>query len=131
MSIDEMRKAMQEFCRESQCPSCPVVVVHGLCEEYDWENAPEDLIEKAYLLAFGKIKEDKRMNITADEIRKAALELIGEMAMSHKVTVLAKAEEMMLLNEIKTQAILGYIDGVCALAKRVTEDEENDQKRNA
>ena len=60
-------------------------------------------------------------NITADEIRKAALELIGEMAMSHKVTVLAKAEEMMLLNEIKTQAILGYIDGVCALAKRVTE----------
>lgn len=72
-----------------------------------------------------------RNSITADEIRKAALELIGEMAMSHKVTVLAKAEEMMLLNEIKTQAILGYIDGVCALAKRVTEDEENDQKRNA
>lgn len=70
--------------------------------------------------------EDDQMNITADEIRKAALELIGEMAMSHKVTVLAKAEEMMLLNEIKTQAILGYIDGVCALAKRVTEGEEND-----
>lgn len=75
--------------------------------------------------------ENDKMHISADEIRKAALELIGEMAMSHKVTVLAKAEEMMLLNEIKTQAILGYIDGVCALAKRVTEGEENDQKRNA
>lgn len=134
MSIDEMRKAMQEFCRESQCPSCPVVVVHGLCEEYDWENAPEDLwanapedlIEKAYLLAFGKVKEGNQMNITADDIRKAALELIEKMTMNQQVTVLTKAEEMMLLNELKTQTILGYINGVCELAKRVTEEATTD-----
>ncbi len=121
MSIDEMQKAMQKFCRESQCPSCPVVVVHGLCEEYNWENAPEDLIEKAYLLAFGKIKEDNQMNITVDEIRKTALELIEKMTMTQHVTIGANAAEMMRLNEIKTQTMLGYINGVCELAKRVTE----------
>lgn len=121
MSIDEMRKAMQKFCRESQCPSCPVVVVHGLCEEYNWENAPEDLVKKAYLLAFGKVKEGNQMNITVDEIRKTALELIEKMTMTQHVTVGANAAEMMRLNEIKTQTMLGYINGVCELAKRVTE----------
>ena len=65
-------------------------------------------------------------NITADEIRKAALELIEEITMSHKVLAGAKAVEMMRLNELRTQAILGYINGVCALAKRVTEGEQND-----
>lgn len=70
-------------------------------------------------------------SITADDIRKAAIELIEEITMSHKVIAGAKAAEMMRLNELKTQAVLGYINGVCALAKRVTEDEENDQKRNA
>lgn len=142
MSIDEMRKAMQEFCLESRCPSCPVVVVRGLCEEYDWANnapedlwanAPKDLIEKAYLLAFGKIKEDKQMNITADEIRKAALQLI-EAASGLKCVVLgstaeekAKADEMMRLNERRMQITLGYINGVCRLADKLTEgDTEND-----
>ena len=62
-------------------------------------------------------------NITADEIRKAEIELIEEITMSHKVIAGAKAAEMMRLNELKTQAVLGYINGVCALAKRVTEDE--------
>ena len=70
-------------------------------------------------------------SITADEIRKAAIELIEEITTSHKVLAGVKAAEMMRLNELKTQAILGYINGVCALAKRVTEGEENDQKRNA
>lgn len=107
MSIDEMRKAMQKFCRESQCLSCQVVVVHGLCEEYNWENAPEDLIEKAYLLAFGEIKEDEQMNISADEIRKAALELINDMAQA--------AEDN------GKQLAIGYILGVGDLAKKVTE----------
>lgn len=63
------------------------------------------------------------MNITADEIRKAAIELIEEITMSHKVIAGTKAAEMMRLNELKTQAVLGYINGVCALAKRVTEDD--------
>lgn len=71
------------------------------------------------------------MNITADEIRKAAVELIEEITASHKVIAGVKAAEMMRLNELKTQAVLGYINGVCALAQRVTEGEENDQKRNA
>lgn len=70
-------------------------------------------------------------SITADEIRKAAVELIEEITASHKVLAGVKVTEMMRLNELKTQAILGYINGVCELAKRVTEDEENDQKRNA
>ena len=62
-------------------------------------------------------------SITADDIRKAAIELIEEITMSHKVLAGVNAAEMMRLNELKTQAILGYINGVCALAKRVTEDE--------
>lgn len=60
-------------------------------------------------------------NITADAIRKAALELIKEITTSYKVLAGVKAAEMMRLNELKTQAILGYINGVCALVKRVTE----------
>ena len=124
MTIEEMRVKLAVFCHdigslEDPCENCPVNNIDNVCEDSNWKNAPERLVEKAYQA----MKGEKTMNITADEIRKAALELIGEMAMSHKVTVLAKAEEMMLLNEIKTQAILGYIDGVCALAKRVTEDE--------
>ena len=105
MSIDEMRKAMHEFCRESQCQGCPAVVVHGLCEKYYWPDAPEDLVKKAYLLAFGEIKEDEQMNITADEIRKAALELINDMAEA--------ADD--------NQIAIGYILGVGDLAKKVTE----------
>lgn len=60
-------------------------------------------------------------SITADDIRKAALELIEKVTMSQHVIAGIKAEEMMRLNELKTQAVLGYINGVCALAKRVTE----------
>ena len=71
--------------------------------------------------AQSKETEDDQMNITADEIRKAALELIKKITMNQQVTVLTKTEEMMLLNTIKTQTIIGYINGVCALAKRVTE----------
>ena len=33
MTIDEMQKAMQKFCRESTCLGCPVMVIHGLCEK--------------------------------------------------------------------------------------------------
>ena len=120
MSIDEMRKAMQEFCRKARfhCPDCPVVVVHGLCEKYDWPDAPEDLVKKAYLLAFGKIKEDEKMTITADDIRKAALELIGEIAQG-------EFESNGVVNA-STCASLGYIYGVCKLAEMVAGDEEDD-----
>lgn len=64
------------------------------------------------------------MNITAEDIRKAALELIEKVTMSQHVIVGAKADEMMRLNEIKTQTMLGYINGVCVLAKRVMEGEQ-------
>ena len=118
MSIDEMRKAMHEFCRESQCQGCPAVVVHGLCEKYYWTDAPEDLVKKAYLLAFGEVKEDNQMNITADEIRKAALELIGEIAQG-------EFESSGVVNA-STCASLGYIYGVCKLAEMVAGDEADD-----
>lgn len=127
MRIDEKRKTMKVFCKSADCKRCPVIMIFDeLCLKYKMENAPEGLIEKAYALAFREIKEDKQMNITADEIRKAALELIEKITTSHKVLAGVKAAEMMRLNELKTQAILGYINGVCALAKRVTGGEEND-----
>lgn len=122
MTIDEKRKAMQEFCLESRCPSCPVVVVRGLCEEYDWANnapedlwanAPEDLIEKTYLLAFGKIKEDKQMDIKADEIHKAALELIGEMAQCEY--------EYSGTDALSAKVTIGYIVGVKDFAEKIIE----------
>lgn len=128
MTSEEKRKAMQEFCLESRCPSCPVVVVRGLCEEYDWANnapedlwanAPEDLIEKAYLLAFGKIKEDKRMNITADDIRKAALELIGEMAQGEYECIGADG--------LSAKVTIGYIVGAKDLAEKMIEMIEEDE----
>ena len=78
-----------------------------LCMKYKMENAPEGLIEKAYVLAFGKVKEGNQMNITADEIRKAALALINDMAQA--------AEDN------GKQLAIGYILGVGDLAKKVTE----------
>lgn len=110
MSIDEMRKAMQEFCRESQCPSCPVVVVHGLCEEYDWPDAPEDLVKKAYLLAFGEVKEDEQMNNVEDAIRKT-LEIV-------RGIVKAGNEAF----------VVGYIIGVWELTKKLTENKKETNK---
>lgn len=61
------------------------------------------------------------MTITADEIRKAALELIEKVTMSQHVIVGAKSDEMMRLNEIKTQVALGYINGVCSMARKLTD----------
>lgn len=63
------------------------------------------------------------MNITADEIRKAALELIGKRTL---VSAAAPAEATAV-----ESFTYGYILGVGDLAKKVTEGEENDQKRNA
>ncbi len=115
MSIDEMRKAMQEFCWgiRCNCPSCPVVVVHGLCETYNWDNAPEDLVKKAYLLAFGKIEEDEQMNITADEIRKAALELIGDAAQCEY--------EYSGADALSAKVTIGYIVGAKDFAEKMIE----------
>lgn len=106
MSIDEMRKAMQEFCRESQCSSCPVAVVHGLCEKYYLSNAPDDLIKKAYLLAFGEVKEDKQMNNIEDAIGKT-LEMV-------RGIVKAGNEAF----------VVGYIIGVWELTKKLTENKK-------
>lgn len=122
MTIDEMRKAMQEFCLESRCPSCPVMVVHGLCDECDWANAsedlwanaledfwanaPEDLIEKAYLLAFGKIKEDEQMNNVEDAIDKTLEMVRGIVKAGNEVFV------------------VGYIIGVWELTKKLTENKK-------
>lgn len=64
------------------------------------------------------------MNITVDEIRKVALELIEEVTMSQRVTVSSKVDEMMRLNEIKTQAMLGYINGICKITRKLTEGEQ-------
>lgn len=64
---------------------------------------------------------------TKDDIRKVALELIEKAAKPQYVITgniaeeRAKADEMMRLNEIKTQAMLGYINGVCAMARKLTE----------
>lgn len=124
MTIKEMRVRLAAFCHdienlEDSCENCPVNNIDNVCEDFNWQNAPERLVEKAYQA----MKGEKTMNITADEIRKAALELIEEITTSHKVLAGVKAAEMMRLNELKTQAILGYINGVCALAQRVTEGE--------
>ena len=51
--------------------------------------------------------EDKQMNITADDIRKAALELINDMAQA--------------ADDNGKQLAIGYILGVGDLAKKVTE----------
>lgn len=112
MSIDEMRKAMQEFCREVRCHchSCPVVVVHGLCEKYDWPDAPDDLVKKAYLLAFGKIKEDEQMNNVEDAIRKT-LEMVRG---------IVKAGDEVF--------VVGYIIGVWELTKNLTENKKEANK---
>lgn len=106
MTIDEMRKAMQEFCRESQCPSCPVVVIHELCEEYYWPDAPDDLVKKAYLLAFGEVKEDKQINNIEDAIGKT-LEMV-------RGIVKAGNEAF----------VVGYIIGVWELTKKLTENKK-------
>lgn len=106
MSIDEMRKAMQEFCRESQCQGCPAVVVHGLCEKYYWPDAPDDLVKKAYLLAFGEVKEDKQMNNIEDAIGKT-LEMV-------RGIVKAGNEAF----------VVGYIIGVWELTKKLTENKK-------
>ena len=113
MSIDEMRKAMHEFCRESQCQGCPAVVVHGLCEKYYWTDAPEDLVKKAYLLAFGEVKEDNQMNITADEIRKAALELIWDAAQCEY--------EYSGADALSAKVTIGYIFGAKDFAEKMIE----------
>lgn len=52
------------------------------------------------------------MNITADDIRKAALELINDMAQA--------------AGDNGKQLAIGYILGVGDLTKKVTEGEQND-----
>lgn len=106
MTIKEMRVKLAVFCHdranlEDPCENCPVNNIDNVCEDFNWQNAPERLVEKAYQA----MKGEKTMNITADEIRKAALELINDMAEA--------ADD--------NQIAIGYILGVGDLAKKVTE----------
>lgn len=55
------------------------------------------------------------MNITADDIRKAALELIGE--------VVQAEYEYNGTDAINMKATIGYIVGVCEMTKKITEDD--------
>ena len=108
MTIEEMRVKLAVFCHdigslEDPCENCPVNNIDNVCEDFNWQNAPERLVEKAYQA----MKGEKTMNITADEIRKAALELINDMAEA--------------ADDNGKQLAIGYILGVGDLAKKVTE----------
>lgn len=108
MTIEEMRVKLAVFCHdignlEDPCENCPVNNIDNVCEDFNWKNAPERLIEKAYQA----MKGEKTMNITADDIRKAALELINDMAEA--------------ADDNGKQLAIGYILGVGDLAKKVTE----------
>lgn len=114
MTIDEKRNTMNAFCESANCKRCPVIVIFDeLCMKYKMENAPESLIEKAYVLAFGKVKEGNQMNITADDIRKAALELIGETAQGEYECIGADA--------LSAKVTIGYIVGAKDLAEKMIE----------
>lgn len=119
MTIKEMRVKLAVFCHdignlEDPCANCPVNNIDNVCEDFNWQNAPERLVEKAYQA----MKEEKTMNITADDIRKAALKLIWKRTQS-SATAPATATTV-------ESYTYGYILGVCELAKRVTEGEEDD-----
>ena len=72
------------------------------------------------------------MTITDDEIRKAALELIEKAAKpqcviaGNTIEERVKAAKMVTLNERRMQVTLGYINGVCAVIRKLTEGEKND-----
>lgn len=63
--------------------------------------------------------EDKRMNITADDIRKAALELIGEMAQGEYECIGADG--------LSAKVTIGYIVGAKDLAEKMIEMIEEDE----
>ena len=94
--------------------------------EMIWQLRLQNL-EKEHDRVFGS--ESCKRAGAKDDIRKVALELIEKATKPQYVIAgigaeeRAKAAEMMRLNEIKTQAILGYIYGVCKLAEMVAEDE--------
>lgn len=112
MTINSMRTtldawcAKRDDCESNPCTHCPVGDIENVCSSYNWANAPEDLIEKAYLLAFGKIKEDEQMNDVEDAIRKT-LEMV-------KGVVKAGNEAF----------VVGYIIGVWELTKKLTENKK-------
>ena len=118
MTINEMRVELVVFCHgranlEDPCENCPVNNIDNVCDDFNWYNTPENLVEKAYRAMKGA----QTMTITADEIRKAALELIGEIAQG-------EFESSGVVNA-STCASLGYIYGVCKLAEMVAGDEED------
>lgn len=64
------------------------------------------------------------MNITADDIRKAALELIGDAAQCEY--------EYSGADALSAKVAIGYIVGAKDFAEKMIEEgEENDEKRNA
>ncbi len=128
MTIEEMRVKLAVFCHdigslEDPCENCPVNNIDNVCEDFNWKNAPERLVEKAYQA----MKGEKTMNITADDIRKAALELIGDAAQCEY--------EYSGADALSAKVAIGYIVGAKDFAEKmiemIEEGEENDEKRNA
>lgn len=114
MTTKEMRVKLAVFCHdignlEDPCENCPVNNIDNVCEDFNWQNAPERLVEKAYQA----MKGEKTMNITADDIRKAALELIGEMAQGEYECIGADG--------LSAKVTIGYIVGAKDLAEKMIE----------
>ncbi len=58
MKINEMRVELSDFClsrncSENPCEDCPIGNLDNVCEDYNWYNAPDALIEEAYWILFG------------------------------------------------------------------------------
>lgn len=116
MTINSMRTMLDTWCTKrgdceaDPCMHCPVGDIENVCTSYGWDNAPEDLVKKAYLLAFGKIKEDEQMNNVEDAIRKT-LEMVRG---------IVKAGDEVF--------VVGYIIGVWELTKNLTENKKEANK---
>lgn len=116
MTINSMRTTLDAWCAKrndcesNPCTHCPVGNIENVCSSYNWANAPEDLIEKAYLLAFGEIKEDEQMNNVEEAIRKTLEMVKGVVKAGNEVFV------------------VGYIIGVWELTKKLTENKKEANK---
>lgn len=86
-------------------------------DKITWQLRLQNL-EKEYDRVFGS-EEGNRMNITADDIRKAALELIGEMAQGEYECIGADG--------LSAKVTIGYIVGAKDLAEKMIEMIEEDE----
>lgn len=115
MTINEMRVELVVFCHgranlEDPCENCPVNNIDNVCEDFNWYNTPENLVEKAYALAFREIKEEKTMTITPEAIRKLVLDALKE----EELYASAVTDD----NYIPRYEV-GYIQGIVDFAEKV------------